>query len=138
MQNPETIDRDLEKLGRLSQRMDALFRIPGTSITVGLDSILGLVPVVGDVASLTPAAYMVWRARQLGARNSTLTRMAVNSGLDFAIGSIPILGDIFDTFYKANLRNYRLMENDLRGQIAENGAAIEKPPHPIGHGGSIS
>ena len=81
------------------------FGVPGTRFSFGWDSIIGLIPGVGDTLALAPSAYLVWKAHQLGVPRSTLARMAANSGIDFAVGTIPILGDVFDALYKANRRN---------------------------------
>lgn len=93
--------------------MDALFRIPGTRITVGLDNILGLVPVVGDAAALLPSLWIIWQARQLGATRGALAYMVMNTGIDFIVGSIPIAGDLFDVAYNANVRNVAALERNL-------------------------
>ncbi len=100
---------ELDRLDRLAERMDSAFRIPGTKITLGWDSILGFVPGVGDTLALGPAAYMLYSARRMGAPKRVLARMAVNSGIDWAIGLVPLAGDIFDIGFKANRRNARLV-----------------------------
>lgn len=120
------LDAELDALRRLARRLDWLFTIPGTRIRVGLDSLLGLIPGIGDAASLLPAAYLIWKGRQLGAGTNTQIRMAANVGLDALVGSVPILGDLFDTLYKANLRNIRLLEDDLARQKAEAEKAKER------------
>lgn len=110
---------EIEKLDKLSDMLDSHYRIPGTGIRFGWDAILGLVPFVGDVASLGPSGYLVYKAWSLGARKRTIVKMGLNTGLDFFIGSVPLLGDVFDMFYKANRRNFsilrrELMKNDTR------------------------
>lgn len=112
------IDDDLRQLRKVAMRMDALFTIPGTRVTVGLDNILGLVPVVGDLLALAPAVWMIHRARQIGATAGTVAYMCFNVTLDFLIGSIPIVGDIFDVLYNANLRNYAALESHLNRRAA--------------------
>jgi len=106
--------RDLEHLDRLSGLLDSKYRIPGTPIRFGWDSILGLIPGVGDAASLLPSGYLIFKARRLGARKRTIGRMAINTGLDVVIGAIPILGDIFDLAFKANNRNINLLKSELK------------------------
>lgn len=93
--------------------MDALFRIPRTKVTVGLDNILGLAPVVGDAAALIPSLWIIWQARKLGATPGALAYMVMNTGNDFVIGSIPIVGDVFDMTYNANVRNVAALERNL-------------------------
>ncbi len=104
---------DLERLEKLATRMDALFRVPGTRIRVGLDSLFGLIPGVGDVATLAPAGYVLHRARQMGAPKPMLARMAANAGIDAVIGTIPLIGDLFDVGFKGNLRNVALLRQHL-------------------------
>lgn len=96
--------------------MDALFYIPHTNISVGLDSILGLIPVVGDTLAVAPSLYMIYKAYKLGATPGALAYMLFNTVMDLLIGSIPIIGDIFDIVYNANIRNYRALERNLNKQ----------------------
>jgi hypothetical protein len=114
----QDIDHELQKLRRIAWRMDALFYIPGTNISVGLDNFLGLIPVVGDTISVVPSFYIIWRAKQIGATPGTLAYMLGNTLLDLVIGSIPIVGDIFDVIYNANIRNYRALEANLNRRAA--------------------
>ena len=112
------MDIELARLQKLASRLDALFTIPGTRINIGLDNILGFLPVIGDVAALVPAAWLVWRARQLGATPGAQVVMAGNLAIDFVIGSIPLIGDVFDIVYNANLRNVALLERNLANRTA--------------------
>ena len=106
-------DGELERLETLARRMDALFRIPMTDIRVGLDTILGLVPGLGDTAMLLPAGYIIHRAHRMGAPRGLLLRMGLNAGIDWVIGSIPVFGDLFDLGFKGNLRNTRLLRRHI-------------------------
>lgn len=112
------IDDELRRLRIVAMRMDALFYIPGTRISVGLDNILGLIPVVGDLASVVPAVWMIHRAHKIGATPGTVAYMSFNTLLDFVVGSVPVIGDIFDVLYNANLRNYRALEVNLNRRAA--------------------
>lgn len=107
------VNPELEDLESLAHKMDTLFRIPGTSIRVGLDTILGLIPGIGDTATMLPAGYIIYRAHRMGAPRSLLTRMGVNAGIDWVIGSIPLVGDLFDLGFKANRRNVALLRRHL-------------------------
>ena len=109
----QDITFEMARLRKTAANMDALFRIPGTRITVGLDTILGLVPVVGDAAALLPSLWIIWQARQLGATRGALAYMVMNTGIDFIVGSIPIVGDLFDVAYNANVRNVAALERNL-------------------------
>ena len=120
-----SLDDDIAQLDRLAYRMDSLFRVPGTRIRVGLDSILGLVPGIGDALALAPAGYILWKARQHGAPRRTLARMAVNTGIDTVVGSIPLIGDLFDVGFKANRRNVALLREHLERKRA---ALSDGPP----------
>ncbi|MHA6344153.1 DUF4112 domain-containing protein [Roseivivax sp. CAU 1761] len=105
-------DRDfehLERVERLAHRMDRAFRLPGTRIRLGWDSILGLVPGIGDTLALAPAAYILQTAYRMEAPTSTLVRMGANVGIDWLIGLVPLAGDILDVGYKSNTRNARLL-----------------------------
>ena len=103
----------LTLLGYLPGIIHALVRIPGTRIRVGLDSMLGLVPGIGDLLALVPAGYIVAQAARMGATPSLLVRMGANIGLDAAIGAVPLIGDIFDIGWKANRRNVGLLRRHL-------------------------
>lgn len=112
------IDEELRRLRKVAMRMDALFYIPRTRVSIGLDNIIGLVPVVGDVASVVPSVWMIHRAYKIGATPGALAYMVLNTSLDLVIGSIPIVGDIFDVVYNANLRNYHALEVNLNKRAA--------------------
>ncbi|GFE64062.1 membrane protein [Litoreibacter roseus] len=122
---------DIEALEKLAMRMDALVRIPGTNLRLGLDTILGIVPGIGDTAALLPAGYIIGKAHQHGAPRSLLVRMAGNVGIDWAIGTIPLIGDIFDFGWKANLRNVALLKAHLaKIDATEKRAALSEQNDP--------
>ena len=93
----------------VSHLMDEQFRIPGTSFRFGLDPILNLIPVVGDLSGFAVSAALVATMAKHGASGKVLTLMILNIVLDATIGAIPILGQIFDFTYKANTRNIKLL-----------------------------
>jgi hypothetical protein len=101
----------LRGLGRL---LDGAVAIPGTKIRVGLDPLIGLVPVVGDWIGALFSAYIVARSVGLGVSGATVLRMLGNLALDLAIGAVPVLGDIFDFGFRANQRNLALLEAHLQ------------------------
>lgn len=105
---------EIEKLDKLSTLLDSRYRLPGIPIRFGWDSLVGLIPGVGDLATLGPSVYLIYRARALGARKRTLGRMAANTGLDFFIGAVPLVGDVFDLLFKANNRNFALLRSELQ------------------------
>lgn len=104
---------DLNRLRRIARLLDARFGIPGTRLRFGFDSLLGLVPGLGDAATALVSLYILAEARRLGARPATLLRMGWNVGLDLGLGAVPVIGDIFDFFWKSNLKNIDLLERDL-------------------------
>jgi hypothetical protein len=105
--------RRLDRLRKLADSLDSRFRIPGTPVRVGWDSILGLVPGLGDAVTALPALYMIQQANRMGVRRAALTRMAGNAGIDFVVGGVPVLGDVFDLFFKGHRRNIALLEREL-------------------------
>ena len=109
---------DLEKLERVAHKMDRAFRIPFTGIRLGYDSILGLIPGVGDAATLVPAGYIIMKSRQMGAPPHLIGRMAFNTGIDALIGTIPLFGDLFDIGNKSNSRNVAMLKSHLETKKA--------------------
>ncbi len=109
----------LARLEHLAHRMDTAFRIPIIGVRVGYDSIAGLIPGLGDIATLGPALWIVWEAKRLGAPFHVIGRMLANSGTDAVIGAVPILGDLFDAAFKSNRRNVALLRDHLerRGAV---------------------
>ncbi|MFV1575596.1 DUF4112 domain-containing protein [Phaeobacter sp. JH20_37] len=103
----------LQSLERLAHGMDRAFRLPVIGTRIGWDSILGLVPGVGDALALAPAGYIVLSGYRMGASSGTLARMVGNIGIDALIGTVPLIGDIFDIGWKANLRNVALLRRHL-------------------------
>jgi len=93
--------------------LERLFVIPGTKQTVGLDVILDLVPVVGDIAAAALGTYIVWEARNLGMSKWQISRMAGNVGVDWLLGLIPFVGAIPDFFFRSNSRNLRIIKKHL-------------------------
>jgi hypothetical protein len=96
-------------LDRTARLMDTAVRIPGTGIRFGADSILGLVPGLGDVASAAIALAIVNEARRMGIPNDKLMRMVFNVAVDGLIGVVPVIGDIFDIYFKANRLNVQII-----------------------------
>lgn len=97
------------RVERFSRFLDEAFEIPGTSIRFGWDSLIGLIPGIGDAFSLLLSFYILAEAVNLGAPRSLLARMILNVTADSAIGAIPLAGDLFDVAFKANRRNSRLL-----------------------------
>ena len=102
-----------ETLRKLEILLDELFRVPGTQIRFGLDGIIGLVPGLGDVLAGLLSLVIPLAAWIRGVPYVTLVRMAANLGIGVLVGTIPIFGDAFDIAWKANRRNYRLLQRSL-------------------------
>jgi hypothetical protein len=90
--------------------MDTVFEVPGLGVRFGLDSILGLVPGLGDTATSLISFYILTAAVRRQVPKITVMRMALNVGIDYIFGSVPVLGDLFDVWWKSNTRNLELIQ----------------------------
>ena len=116
-------EQSLARLEALARLMDSAFVIPGTSIRMGLDGLIGLVPVAGDLIAGVISSYLIWEARQLGASRWVIGRMMANTALDTIVGAVPVVGDAFDVLFRANLKNMALLRRHLEKRgIAGSGA----------------
>lgn len=107
--DPASVRRRVEALEQLLERA---FKVPVLG-NVGLDSIVGLLPVIGDLVTATMGGYLIWEARNLGVSRWTQARMVGNLGVDTALGMVPFVGDIFDLVFKSNSKNLRLIKRHL-------------------------
>jgi hypothetical protein len=107
------------RLDALATFLDSAVRIPGTTITVGADALLNIVPGIGTACAKALAGYIIWEARRLGVPPGTLVRMAGNVGVDFVISVIPVVGWVGDVFFRSNRRNMEL----LRAHVARTAPA---------------
>jgi hypothetical protein len=101
------------KLRALARTLDSAVQIPGTSVRFGADALLGLVPVVGDLAGAALSGYVVLSAARLGVSKAVLARMLVTLGAAALVGAVPLVGDLFDVGWRANTRNVALLERAL-------------------------
>jgi hypothetical protein len=108
--DPQSVRQRVEAMEKLLER---LVVIPGIKRPVGLDVILDLVPVVGDIAGAALGSYMVWEAKNLGMSKWQMSRMAGNVGFDFLLGLIPWVGAIPDFFFRSNSRNLKIIKRHL-------------------------
>jgi len=108
--DPASVRRRLEAVEGVLERA---FVVPGINRPVGLDAIVGLIPVLGDIVTTAMGAWLVWEARNLGMSKFHLARMVGNVGVDTAIGAIPIVGDLFDFAFRSNTRNLRILKRWL-------------------------
>jgi hypothetical protein len=101
------------RIEALEQLLEGAFVVPGLNMRVGLDAVLGLIPVAGDAIAAGLGLYLVWEAKNLGLPRWQLWRMAANVGIDSLIGAVPVAGDLFDFIYKSNTRNLRIVRKHL-------------------------
>ena len=97
----------------LEQLLEGIFVIPVINRRVGLDALVGLLPVAGDVLTAAMGLYLVWEARNLGMPKWQLWRMAGHVGFDSLIGAVPLAGDLFDFLYRSNTRNLKIIKRHL-------------------------
>lgn len=107
---PADVRRRMEAMERLLERS---LTIPGTKMGVGLDAVLGVIPVLGDAIAAALGAYLLWEAKNLGLPKWKLWRMAGNIAFDAAVGAVPVAGDIFDFAFRSNSRNLRIVKRHL-------------------------
>lgn len=106
---PLTREERLARLEALGNLLDTAFILPGTNVRYGLDGLIGLIPIVGDIITTAIALWIVREARALGAPRYLVARMLTNVAVDGVVGLVPIVGDAFDVAFKANVRNVRLL-----------------------------
>jgi hypothetical protein len=121
-------DTAIAELDGLARLLDSRWRIPGTSIRLGVDALAGLLPIVGDAAAGLVSAYIVIRAKDYGASRGVLARMFANVVLDTAVGSVPVIGTIFDVFYKSNNRNINMLREYLLEVDEQKAAHLREAP----------
>ena len=108
--DPHSIRRRVEALELVLERSMV---IPGTNYRIGLDTIVGLVPVIGDIITAAMGSYIVWEARNLGLPKWKLWHMMGRVGFDTAVGAVPLVGDAFDLLYRSNTKNLKTIKKHL-------------------------
>lgn len=125
---PQSVDEAaLDRMEAVAYAMDECIRIPGTNARVGIDPILGILPVAGDLASAGISLYIVVESANLGVSYTTLLQMIANISIDMVGGSIPYLGPPFDLFWKANKRNVEHALEELAEPLTENSNDSDDP-----------
>ena len=107
----------LDRLDMLATVFDTAFVLPGTNVRFGVESLLRLVPGIGDALASVLSCYLLYEARRLGVPRTLLARMVGNVMVEGLVGVVPFAGDAFDVFFRANRRNVALM----RKHFARNG-----------------
>lgn len=118
----------LARLNRFSQMADNAIGIPFTRFRIGLEPIIGLIPVLGDLAGLLISCYVLLEAHRAGASPRIKQQMVRNMLIDFFGGLVPVVGDVFDFAWKANVRNTQLLRAHLETELS----VQQKPRLPWG------
>ncbi|MFT3977683.1 MAG: DUF4112 domain-containing protein [Sphingomonas bacterium] len=108
--DPASVRQRIEAMEKL---LEGMFVIPGTKQRLGLDFLLGLVPVAGDIVTTIMGAWIVWEARNLGMSRFQLMRMGGRVGLDALFSAVPLIGNAADFFYRSNTKNLRQIKRHL-------------------------
>lgn len=108
--DPASVRRRIEALEKV---LENTFVVPGINRPVGLDALIGLIPVVGDAVTAAMGLYLVWEARNLGMPKWRMAQMAGRVGLDSLLGAVPVVGDVFDFAYRSNSRNLKTILRHL-------------------------
>lgn len=104
------VPTQLQGLDNFSKLLDTSFRIPFTNIRFGVDFLIGLIPYAGDLLSFIFSGGLVLTMARHGVSGQVMGKMLWNIALDTVVGSVPILGDVFDLYFRANRRNFHLLE----------------------------
>jgi hypothetical protein len=111
---PDDIDEAaLRRMDGITFALDDGIRVPGIGYRVGLDPVVGILPIAGDAVTAAASLAVVVQAALVGVGRWTLLRMLLNVGVDAVVGSVPLVGDLFDAVWKSNKRNLKLALADL-------------------------
>ncbi|WOH80716.1 DUF4112 domain-containing protein [Bradyrhizobium sp. BEA-2-5] len=111
-----TREQRIARIEAIAKLLDVAFVLPGTNIRYGIDGLIGLIPVVGDIVTTAISLWLVREARALGAPWYITGRMLGNVALDGVVGLVPFAGDAFDVMFRANMRNVRMLRRWLDKQ----------------------
>lgn len=117
------MDRRLESLRALKNLLDERFRVPGTNLRFGWDPLIGLIPWAGDALTAVLGIGIVLQAHHMRVARVVQLRMVLNIVLDLALGVVPVFGDAIDFFWKANSKNFALLERHVALQSGPGSAA---------------
>ena len=104
-----TREQRLARLDAVAKLLDIAFILPGTNIRYGIDGLIGLIPVIGDLVTTAISLWLVREARALGAPWHITARMLGNVAIQGVVGAVPVAGDAFDVLFRANVRNVRML-----------------------------
>ncbi|WP_342726608.1 DUF4112 domain-containing protein [Bradyrhizobium sp. B097] len=111
-----TREERLARLEMIAKLLDVAFVVPGTNVRYGIDGLIGLIPVIGDLITTAISLWLVREARLLGAPWHITARMLANVAVDGVVGMVPVAGDAFDVMFRANIRNVRMLRRWLDKQ----------------------
>lgn len=120
----------MANLKRLTYLLDNQFKVPFTQYRLGLDFLIGLIPLAGDLVTSLVSLHILIAARKYGVHRQILWKMLGNIGVDFLVGIVPVIGDFLDAGWKANARNMKLLVNAI-----EQHQSADKPANPGGAAG---
>lgn len=103
----------IRRLEWLSAVLDDRYRLPGTKVRFGWDTLIGLIPVAGDSMTTLMSAYFMWEAHRLGVSKWALWRMLGNVAIDFVVGLVPLVGDLGDVAWRANRKNLKILKQEI-------------------------
>jgi hypothetical protein len=109
-------EQRLARLDALAKLLDVAFIVPGTNVRYGIDGLIGLIPIIGDIITTAISLWLVREARALGAPWYLTMRMLGNVALDGVVGAVPLVGDAFDVMFRANIRNVKLLRRWMEKQ----------------------
>jgi hypothetical protein len=107
----------IDRIDRLATLFDTAFILPGTNVRFGVESLLRLVPGIGDAAASALSCYLLYEAHRLGVPRLLFARMIANVLLEGTAGAVPFAGDAFGVFFRANRRNVALLRKHFAGEI---------------------
>ena len=131
----ERAEAALERIDRLSRLLDSEFQLPGTRFTIGLDPLLGLMPVAGDVLGALLSSWLIFESWRADVPREEIGRMARNVGAETLVGLVPIFGDVFDFAFKANVRNARIARQAIQKrhfpELEDEKLTLFRQPRPL-------
>lgn len=111
LENGRTVEEELRTLRSFARLLDSRFKVFG--VRFGLDALIGLIPVAGDVAMLLSGLFTIVTAIRLRLPPFVILGLVWTLLVDTGIGAIPVLGDVFDLFFRSHKRNVARIEKAL-------------------------
>lgn len=111
----DPVEVRLQRLTKLADAMDTKWRLFG--VPIGWDTIIGLIPGIGDTLTSIISVYILREGHRLGVPWWVKLRMGWNIFLDWLIGLVPLLGDLMDIGWKANSKNVALIKRHARRDV---------------------